>query len=192
MDVSGKTLIQNIQTRERIIGDGPPVLMVHGWGANIDLLLPLALRLSRLGYRCYLLDLPGFGESDEPATDFNVDKYAEFCLAYLDHHNLTSVHYFGHSLGGRIGLVLAADHDERLRTMVLSNSAGLKVAAPLPARVRLILYKSLRHILDYLGAESTGNKLRRIYNRRYGSLRLPERITPHAPDPDQYRKSRPA
>ena len=106
MAAAKRIRIKGISIRESIQGEGEPVLMVHGWGASIDLLQPLAQRLSRLGFRCYMLDLPGFGESDEPPAAYSVSDYAAFCLAYLDHHGLSAAHYFGHSLGGRIGLVL--------------------------------------------------------------------------------------
>ena len=53
-----------------------------------------------------MLDLPGFGKSAEPPGAFTIFDFATFCLAYLDHHALSSVHYFGHSMGGRIGLIL--------------------------------------------------------------------------------------
>ena len=95
--------IQGIRIREQAIGEGPPVLMAHGWGASIDALQPLALRLSQLGYQCLMFDLPGFGESGEPKQAFTIQDYATFCIDYLNHHELESVNYFGHSLGGRIG-----------------------------------------------------------------------------------------
>ena len=151
------------------MGEGAPLLLVHGWGASIELLQPLALRLSRLSYRCHMLDLPGFGDSDEPTEPFTVSDYAAFCLAYLDHHSLSHVHYFGHSLGGRIGLVLASDFGERIKSMVLSNSAGVRVKPALHSKVRLNLYKSLRDKLDALGAKATAQQLRKIYAERYGS-----------------------
>ncbi len=161
--------INGIGIRERIIGDGAPVLMVHGWGANIDLLQPLALRLSRLGYRCYLLDLPGFGQSAKPAKAFSIFDYAAFCLAYLDQHNLQAVHYFGHSLGGRIGLILGADHADRIDKMALSNSAGIRVQPAPQVQIRLKLYQNIRDGLTALGAKALSDRLRHAYNQRYGS-----------------------
>lgn len=161
--------INGIDIRERIIGDGAPVLMVHGWGADIDLLQPLALRLSRLGFRCFLLDLPGFGQSAEPANPFSIFDYAAFCLAYLDHHNLQSLHYFGHSLGGRIGLILGADHPDRIEKMALSNSAGIRTQSVPQAQLRLKLYQNIRDSLNALGAKALSDRLRHAYNQRYGS-----------------------
>ncbi len=169
MDDCATLVINNIRTRELVIGTGDPVLMAHGWGASIDLLQPLALKLSRLGYRCYMLDLPGFGESAEPERPYTVKDYADFCLAYLDQRQLPHVDFFGHSLGGRIGLVLGADSPERLRSMLLSNSAGVKVAPPLHANLRLKLYHSLRRLLESLGADSAAQALRAAFSQRFGS-----------------------
>ncbi len=161
--------INGIKTRERIIGDGAPVLMAHGWGANIDLLQPLALRLSRLGYQCFMLDLPGFGQSAEPPVAFTIFDYASFCLAYLDHRGLPAVRYFGHSMGGRIGLILGSEYADRIETMVLSNCAGIKVLPAAHKRLRLRIYQNLRAGLHAIGAKSVAEQLRAVYNKRYAS-----------------------
>lgn len=151
------------------MGAGAPVLMIHGWGASIELLQPLADRLSRLGYQCHLFDLPGFGESAEPPAPFSIFDYAAFCLAYLDRQQLSDVHCFGHSLGGRIGLILGSDHSSRIRNLVLSNCAGIKIEAALHTRLRLDAYRSLRRGLERLGARAAAASLRGIYNQRFGS-----------------------
>ena len=166
---SGKITINGIKTGETIVGDGHPVLMVHGWGANHRLMEPLALRLGHHGYQCHLFDLPGFGDSDEPPEPFTILDYSAFCLAYMDHHQLTDVNYFGHSLGGRIGLILGSDHSHRIRKLVLSNSAGIKTEAALHRRVRLSLYKAARSSLKRVGARSAAEGLREIYGRQFGS-----------------------
>ena len=162
-------VVNGIKIREAILGDGAPILMIHGWGASIELLEPLASRLSRRGYQCHLFDLPGFGESDEPPQPFSIFDYAAFCLAYLDQRQLSNVNYFGHSLGGRIGLILGADHSDRMRKLALSNSAGIKPQAALHSRIRLSAYQSLRRSLDRIGAKAAAGKLRQTYARRFGS-----------------------
>ena len=151
------------------MGEGAPALMIHGWGARMELLQPQASRLSGHGYRCYMLDLPGFGESEEPPRAFAVRDYVDFCVAFMDAHGLDSAHYFGHSLGGRIGLMLAAEYPERVRKMALSNSAGIKVEESLSKRMRLGVYRRARAGLSALGIESASESLRNIYSRRYGS-----------------------
>ena len=77
--------------------------------------------------------------------------------------------YFGHSLGGRIGLVLGSDHNDRISKLALSNSAGIRMEAPLRARLRLRAYQSARQSLERIGATSASHRLREKYNRRFGS-----------------------
>lgn len=169
MASSSEISIQGIRIREQVIGEGPPVLMAHGWGASIDLLRPLALPLSRLGYQCLMVDLPGFGKSDEPEQAFTILDYASFCIDYLNRHNLESVNYFGHSLGGRIGLILAAEHPQRIEKMALSNSAGIRQQPALLHRLRLQVYHKFRYGLESIGASAAAGRLRLLYNNRYGS-----------------------
>ena len=178
---SGKVTINGIRIRASVVGEGAPVLMIHGWGASIALLQPLADRLSRLGYQCHLLDLPGFGESDEPPAPFSIFDYAEFCLAYLDRQKLSDVHYFGHSLGGRIGLILGSDHSKRIRNLVLSNSAGIKIeAAPPYALAIRDAYKSLRRGLEILGARAAAaeSSCGHAYNQRLRLSRFSQCASP--------------
>ncbi len=166
---TSRITLGGIDIRQAVIGEGAPLLMVHGWGASLETLSPLALRLSRLGYRCALLDLPGFGESAEPTHAWHVRDYVDFCLACLDAQGWGRAHYFGHSLGGRIGLMLAAEHPERINKMTLSNSAGIKVEPSLGQRLRLGVYRRARGSLTALGAKSSAERLRDFYNQRYGS-----------------------
>ena len=166
---SGKVEINGIRIRESIIGDGTPTLLVHGWGASLEALAPLALCLSRLGHQCYSFDLPGFGKSDEPPEPMTIFDYAAFCLAYLDHHQLEKINCFGHSLGGRIGLILGSDCSDRIGKLALSNSAGIKTDAPLGARLRLRAYQSARQTLERVGAKSASESMREKYSRRFGS-----------------------
>lgn len=151
------------------MGTGPPVLMAHGWGASIDMMRPLAHPLSRLGYQCLMIDLPGFGESDEPEQAFTIHNYASFCIDYLNHRDLGSVNFFGHSLGGRIGLILASEHPQRIEKMALSNSAGIREQPAAFKRARLQIYHKFRDGLESIGAKSAAERLRLLYNNRYGS-----------------------
>lgn len=145
------------------------VLLLHGWGVSFDLLLPLAERLAPRGYRVYAPDLPGFGRSDLPPAAWSVHDYAAFVLAYLDTHRLARVYLFGHSFGGRLGLILGAEHPERLVKLALADSAGVKPPSSASNDARLKTYKIVRDSLYKAGLTSLADELRTWYNARYGS-----------------------
>ncbi len=80
-------LVDNLKINYKIIGDGNiPIILLHGWGVDSDKYSVLAEYLSEVkseklkvkSYRIYLLDLPGFGKSDNPPEPWGVDEYAEF------------------------------------------------------------------------------------------------------------------
>ncbi|MCU0511494.1 MAG: alpha/beta hydrolase [Anaerolineae bacterium] len=161
--------VQGLNVAQAISGQGPPLLLLHGWGASLKLVWPLAERLARAGYRVYALDLPGFGASDPPPAPWTVYDYAAFVTAYLDAHGLPQVHLFGHSFGGRLGIILGAQQPQRLQKLVLAGSAGVRAPAPLPVRLRLAGYKALRDALHRAGLRALAERLRAAYNARYGS-----------------------
>lgn len=161
--------LQGLTTAHRVGGTGAPVLLLHGWGASSELVWPLAEKLIQRGYRLHAPDLPGFGHADEPPRAWNVPDYVAFVLAYLDAQQLERVHLFGHSFGGRLSLMLGAEHSARFDKLVLADSAGVRPVQPWHRQARLGLYKGIRAGLVRVGAESTANRLSLWYGRRYGS-----------------------
>lgn len=161
--------LNNLTIAETISGEGEPIVVLHGWGANMGLILPLSEGLSQLGFRCYAIDLPGFGRSDEPQIAWTVYDYANFVIDYLDYHQLEQVYLFGHSFGGRLALILGARHPDRIKKMALSDAAGIRQQTPLWAHIRLNTYKTIRDTMDAVGLSSLANTLREQYNQRYGS-----------------------
>ncbi len=149
--------------------DALPLVMLHGWGANSDLLRPLAQRLTPQGFTVHMLDLPGFGHTPAPSTAWTVFDYARFVVAYLDALGLSRVNLFGHSFGGRLGLILGADYADRLDKMVLADAAGVRPKPPLHAVLRLKAYKGVRDGLKAVGLHRLSDALRTRYNARYGS-----------------------
>ncbi len=161
--------LNNLAISQAIAGEGLPLLLLHGWGANIGLVWQLAERMIPLGYRVYALDMPHFGASASPENAWTVFDYAHLVINFLDHHQLDRVYLFGHSFGGRLGLILGADHPHRLYKMALADSAGVRPRLPLATRIRTQTYKIIRDGLQKVGLRSLSNSLRQAYNTRYGS-----------------------
>jgi len=161
--------LNNLTLHHAVAGEGEPLLLLHGWGADTSLVWPLAEAMNRKGYRCYALDLPGMGKSDEPPQAWTVFDYANLVLAYMDAQSLQQVFLFGHSFGGRLSLIVGAEHPERIRKIALSGSAGVPPKKPLLPEIRLRTYKAIRDGLYNIGAKGLADNLRERYNQRYGS-----------------------
>lgn len=101
------------------------VIFLHGWGGGASAFLFCAERLKE-EFRCVLVDFPGFGESDEPPVPWTVGDYAAEVVALADRLGATEFALVGHSFGGRVALETAAEHPERVRSLALVDSAGLK------------------------------------------------------------------
>jgi pimeloyl-ACP methyl ester carboxylesterase len=161
--------VQDIPTAYAVIGEGQPLLMLHGWGASIDLVWTLAERLAPSGYRVHALDLPGFGKTPNPPVGWSVHDYVKFVLAFMDSQELDRVHLFGHSFGGRLGLILGADHADRLHKLVLADAAGIRDSASASASMRLKTYRFALNTLKTIGLTAQSDQLRAWYTERYGS-----------------------
>jgi pimeloyl-ACP methyl ester carboxylesterase len=102
----------------------PPLLMMHGWGHSLEALRPLGELLSTVAH-VHLIDLPGFGGSPKPETDWDTSQYAIRIAEYLDDKKLKGVWILGHSFGGRVSIQLAARRPELVSKVLLINSGGL-------------------------------------------------------------------
>jgi pimeloyl-ACP methyl ester carboxylesterase len=150
-------------------GSGQPIVFLHGWGANIDLVWQLAQGIAPKGYQVWALDLPSFGDSPEPPSAWTVFDYAQLVIAFMDYHKLDKVNLFGHSFGGRLSLILGAEHPELIHKMALADTAGIRPQIPVTTQIRTNLYKSIRDGLNTIGLKSLSDELRQKYNARYGS-----------------------
>jgi pimeloyl-ACP methyl ester carboxylesterase len=116
-------------------GDGPPVLLLHGYlhsAATWRKVLPgLAER-----FRVLALDQVGTGKSDRGPWDWSIDGLCRFVEAFLDAAGVPALHAaVGNSLGGATVLRLALAAPGRVGRLVLVDSAGLR--AHLPPVLRL-------------------------------------------------------
>jgi pimeloyl-ACP methyl ester carboxylesterase len=161
--------IQGIQTAESIVGQGQPIVMLHGWGANLGLVTPLAEKLAPLGYQCFVPDMPGFGQTAPPPAGWSIQDYAKWVMAYLDAHQLERFYLFGHSFGGRLGLILGAEQGERILKMALADAAGVRPKPSTSGQMRLKTYRIALNILQAVGLKPQAEQLRNWYSECYGS-----------------------
>ncbi len=108
---------------------GPPVVLVHGLGGRCEDWRNLAPFLAHAGFHVYMPDLPGYGRSERPADfSYSIPDEAEAVVHFMDAMGLKQVDLGGWSMGGWIVQRLAASHPDRIKRLMLFDSAGLHEA----------------------------------------------------------------
>jgi pimeloyl-ACP methyl ester carboxylesterase len=106
-------------------GRGEPLVLVHGLGGRALDFTPLMPALAKR-HRVYVLDLLGYANSDRPDVDYSVTLETGILRQFLDSQGLTRFDLAGWSMGGWIALDFSAQSPERVRRLVLLDSAGMK------------------------------------------------------------------
>ncbi|MBD5380571.1 MAG: alpha/beta fold hydrolase [Clavibacter sp.] len=110
--------------RHRVTGTGDPLLLLHGIGRSLEDWEEQHDRLSA-GHALHSLDLPGSGWSDPVDGGTTLESIADALPAYLDAAGVRGpVTVVGNSLGGAVAMTLATRHPDRVRALVLADSAG--------------------------------------------------------------------
>lgn len=109
------------------IGAGKPLVILHGWGSSKRVMMPVARGLEQ-HRSCYVLDLPGFGDSEEPSSPWGIGHYADCIQAFIQHLNEDKVDVLVHSFGGRIILKLCAREfgKKYIDKVLITGGAGMK------------------------------------------------------------------
>jgi abhydrolase domain-containing protein 6 len=106
-------------------GQGPTIVLLHGFAANKEVWLETAKTLTD-HFHVIIPDLPGWGESTRnEGGNYNIDAQAERLSAFVQALNLKGFVLVGHSMGGAIAGVYAAEHPERVSSLALVDSLGL-------------------------------------------------------------------
>ncbi|MGD8172561.1 pimeloyl-ACP methyl ester esterase BioH [Vibrio sp. TRT 21S02] len=110
-----------------VMGDGPDLVLIHGWGMNGAVWHQTAEALSA-HFRVHVVDLPGYGHSNHTHAD-NLHEMAEQVLAEAPKHAI----WLGWSLGGLLATYIALHHPERIDKLITVASSP-KFAADRPWR----------------------------------------------------------
>lgn len=147
-------VINNTKIYYNILGEGEPIVFLHGWGSNSKVFYKIAKHLSR-SYKNILFDLPGFGNSDEPNEPLDVSGYLEIVNNLLKEIDIDNPIIIAHSLGGRI----ASKFNNKLDKLVLIGSAGIKTKKSVKLKIKIYTYKLMKWILSLLHMNKTKERL---------------------------------
>ena len=115
---------QGHQIRYTVMGEGFPLLLIHGFGASIGHWHKNIPILADQGYRVFALDLLGFGASAKPALDYTLELWQEQIKEFWSSHIQAPTVFIGNSIGGLISLMLMSNYPEIAAGGVLINCAG--------------------------------------------------------------------
>jgi 2-hydroxy-6-oxonona-2,4-dienedioate hydrolase len=125
-----------VATRALIAGDGPDVIMLHGTSGHLEAFSRNIGPHVRAGLRVHAIDMLGHGYTGKPDFLYEVPKYGEHLLAYMDAQNITAAHLIGESLGGWVGAWVAINRPKRVKTLQLVAAGGTKADPQIMARIK--------------------------------------------------------
>ena len=128
----------------RLGNNGHPLVMLHGWGQNLQSLQPMGELLATRS-QVHIIDLPGFGKSPPPPEDWDTARYADLIYQYLEEQGIESADMLGHSFGGRVSIRLAHKYPQKVRSITLVNAGGLQRQHTLQQSLRSQWVRNMRN-----------------------------------------------
>ncbi len=160
-------------------GDGPPIVLFHGYADSADTWRQTLDRLARVGRRAVAVDLPGFGTADRLGPDPilpQLDEFAAAAIRYAGGRERTPVIAVGNSLGGCVVLRLAERHSDRLAGVVGVAPAGLEMTRLLHLVQRDPILRSVVALPTPVPSFVLRSAVARLY--RQLAFAAPDRIDP--------------
>ena len=147
-------------------GSGPPVILLHGWIGSWGLWQPT---MEALGpqYRCYALDLWGFGESGKKRNSYSVSDFVELVPQFMDVMGIAQSPLIGHSMGGTTSLGTTVRNPERVTKVCVIGSP--------------IVGSSLSILLQLAGVQWIGSLVRNLLPLLKFAIRLASPIITRDP-----------
>jgi pimeloyl-ACP methyl ester carboxylesterase len=170
--------IDGLNINYKTIGNGEiPIVLLHGWGTSSDKYLELAktyarrrhvdVSSSKNKFKILIPDLPGFGKSDEPKENWELDDYIEFTNKFIENATREKKGFelvkdllkkfdstktarveekvkpilIGHSFGGRIAIKYAVKYPEKINKLILTGAAGIRHKLTSKQKLLFILTK---------------------------------------------------
>ena len=152
--------LNNININYEMLGEKniQTVLLLHGWGANLQTMLPISKHLSKK-YKVYSIDLPGFGKSDEPNSTYTVSDYSKAVIKFIEIMDIKSPTLIGHSFGGRVILKMVGEFGYKPKNIVFIDSAGIKPKRSIDYYLKVYSFKFAKSIIKLLNSKEKSDKL---------------------------------
>lgn len=138
-------------------GQGPPIILLHGFGGCSYSWRFLAPALAA-DHRVFTIDLKGFGLSDKPEDGkYAVSDQADLVAAFIRSKDLHNLVIMGHSMGGGVTLMtylkVREDQPDRIKRLVLIDSAGY------PQRLPWFIWLAKLPVLSSVGGKIISPRL---------------------------------
>jgi len=153
--------VGDINIYYEIHGEGEPLLLITGYGANSQWWYPQIPAFSQ-EYQVIALDNRGSGRSDKPDISYTIEMMAEDTAGVLDAVGIDAAHVFGVSMGGMIAQEFALHYPEKVislilacttpggRNSVLPDEEAMTFLFDLESRKELTLEEQARQMLPFL------------------------------------------
>ncbi len=173
-----------VSTRALIAGpdDGQDVIFLHGTSGHLEAFSRNFVPHVNAGFRCHAIDMLGHGYTDKPDYVYEIPRYVEHLVAYLDASGIEAAHLVGESLGGWVSGWLASEQPDRVRSLQMVAAGGTKANPEIMERIKNSTTKAVMeddidftrarlHLLMFDGEKDVSDELVEIRHAIY-----------HAPD----------
>lgn len=116
-------------------GSGDDIILLHGWGQNIQMMQPLGDLLCNK-FRITILDFPGYGNSEEPDEVLGVKDYAMIVHELVLKLKIKKPTLIGHSFGGRVAICYGALYE--VNKIVLFGAPCVRVKKGLTLKEKIL------------------------------------------------------
>ncbi|HTM21488.1 MAG TPA: alpha/beta fold hydrolase [Kofleriaceae bacterium] len=121
--------VDGVPVRYTDTGQGPAVVLVHGFGSSLDIWGPIVERLAP-AHRVIAIDLKGFGWTGRPEGDYSPWAQARLVWKVLDARGVRDVAVVGHSWGASVALAMALVQPARVRRIALYSAYAFEDQVP--------------------------------------------------------------
>jgi 2-succinyl-6-hydroxy-2,4-cyclohexadiene-1-carboxylate synthase len=120
--------INDVQYYVNIEGEGPPLLLLHGFTGSTETWEPFVKDWKKT-FKLIRVDILGHGASDSPVDPdrYSIERVSQDFISLLDELGIEQTSILGYSMGGRLAITMAVLHPERVSSLFLeSSSPGLE------------------------------------------------------------------